>query len=80
MAQKQLRSDLLQVKATFIYHGDQVFRGGQIIAGDHPVVRGRGHLFRAFVPVGAPAATPEPGPEPESQPEPTTTPEPEPTP
>jgi hypothetical protein len=69
MAQKQLRSDLLQVKDTFIYHGDQVFTAGMVIAGDHPVVRGRGHLFRAFTPVGAP---PAPEPAPAAEPEATT--------
>jgi hypothetical protein len=76
MAQKRIRSDLLQVKDTFIYHGDQVFTAGQVIAGDHPVVRGRGHLFRAFVPVGAPTAeleaeAAETEDEPAAEPEPT---------
>jgi hypothetical protein len=72
MAQKRLRSDLLEVKATFIYHGDQVFRAGQIIAGDHPVVRGRKHLFREFVPAGPPPEPPpEQDPEPAADAEPT---------
>lgn len=49
MAEKKLRAQMVQVKESFYLYGRELFVAGQVIAANHPAVKGREHLFRPFV-------------------------------
>jgi len=86
MAEKQLRSDLHTVKATFLWKGNQYFVAGQTVQDGHPVLKGKAALFEPFTPdhpwptVPRGTSKPEPQPEPEPEPDPEPDPEPQPEP